>query len=125
MGGHFWADHGGAVQSAIVGVEHLISDLPDGPLTAEQLHSVQESAAAAAEAVRDERTVLVRCRSGCNRSGLVVAQTPIELGQNATSAIALVRQQRSPWALNNRTFEEYLTTGLDVACLLAGLEAPA
>ncbi len=66
--------------------------------------------------------MLVRCHSGYNRSGLVVAQTLIELGQDPATAIALVRQRRSPWALNNRTFEQYLTTGLDVAHLLAGLE---
>ena len=78
--------------------------------------------ALAAEAVLNDRTVLVRCHSGYNRYGLVVAQTLIELGQDATSAIALIRQRRSPWALNNSTFEQYLTTGLDVAYLLAGLE---
>ncbi|WP_406447229.1 protein phosphatase [Streptomyces sp. NBC_00876] len=104
------------------GVDHLISEIPDGPLTAEQLHSVQELAVTAAQAVQHDRTVLVRCHSGYNRSGLVVAQTLIELGQDATSAIALIRQRRSPWALNNQTFEQYLNTGLDVACLLAGLE---
>ncbi|WP_405628688.1 hypothetical protein [Streptomyces sp. NBC_01174] len=32
------------------------------------------------------------------------------------------QQSRSPWALNNQTFEQYLSTGLDVAYLLAGLE---
>jgi multidrug efflux pump subunit AcrA (membrane-fusion protein) len=142
MGGHFWAGPEGEVQTAVVGsefdlvisllartghgpnpgVDHLISEIPDGPLRAEQLHSVQQLAVTAAEAVRRDRTVLVRCHSGYNRSGLVVVQTLIELGQDATSAIALIRQKRSPWALNNQTFEQYLTTGLDVAYLLAGLE---
>ncbi|WP_328951919.1 hypothetical protein OG778_32425 [Streptomyces sp. NBC_00184] len=63
------------------------------------------------------------CHSGYNRSGLVVAQTLIELGQNSSTAIALIRQRRSPWALNNQTFEQYLNTGLDVAYLLTGLES--
>ncbi|MGW2544726.1 protein-tyrosine phosphatase family protein [Kitasatospora sp. NPDC001574] len=71
----------------------------------------------AAEAVRNDRTVLVRCRSGYNRSGLVVAQTLIELGRDPATAIALIRQSRSPWVLNNQTFEQYLSTGLDVAYL--------
>ncbi|MFC1412516.1 MFS transporter [Streptacidiphilus sp. N1-12] len=44
----------------------------------------------------------MRCHSGYNRSGLVVAQTLIELGQDPLAAIALVRQKRSPWALNNQ-----------------------
>ncbi|WP_233290538.1 protein phosphatase [Kitasatospora sp. MBT66] len=142
MGGHFWAGPEGDVQAAVVGaefdlvislftrpghgptpgVDHLISEIPDSPLTAEHLHSVRQLTVTATEAVRNERTVLVSCHSGYNRSGLVVAQTLIELGQDPATAIALVRQRRSPWALNNRTFEQYLTTGLDVAHLLAGLE---
>ncbi|MFH8717327.1 hypothetical protein [Streptomyces zaomyceticus] len=64
----------------------------------------------------------MRCHSGYNRSGLVVAQNLIELGQDPAIAIALIRQIRSPWALNNQTFEQYLSMGLDVAYLLAGLE---
>ncbi|MEU0000611.1 hypothetical protein ABZ069_27200 [Streptomyces microflavus] len=64
----------------------------------------------------------MRCHSGYNRSGIVVAQTLIELGQDPATAIALIRLSRSPWALNNQTFEQYLSTGLDVAYLLAGLE---
>ena len=143
LGGHFWAGPDGEVQTAVVGaefdlvislflrtghgpdpgVDHLVTEIPDSPLTAEQIRSVQQLATTAAEAVRNDRTVLVRCHSGYNRSGLVVAQTLIELGQDATTAIALVRQRRSPWVLNNQTFEQYLTTGLDVAHLLAGLES--
>ncbi|MER6401885.1 protein phosphatase [Kitasatospora sp. NPDC001603] len=142
IGGHFWASPAGEVQTAVVdsefdlvislftrpghgphpGVDHLISEIPDGPLTAEQLYSVQQLAVTAAEAVRNDRTVLVRCHSGYNRSGLVVAQTLIELGQDPATVITLIRQRRSPWALNNQTFEQYLSTGLDVAYLLAGLE---
>ncbi|MFE0465303.1 protein phosphatase [Kitasatospora sp. NPDC058965] len=142
LGGHFWVGPDGDVQTAVVGAEfdlvislftrpghgphpgvaHLVSEIPDGPLTAEELHSVQQLAVTAAEAVRNDRTVLVRCHSGYNRSGLVVAQTLIELGQDSTTAISLIRQARSPWALNNQSFVQYLTTGLDVARLLAGLE---
>ncbi|MEV0748236.1 hypothetical protein AB0I75_24015 [Streptomyces sp. NPDC050273] len=64
----------------------------------------------------------MRCHCGYNRSGLVVAQTLIELRQNSTTAFALIRQKRSPWALNNQTFERYLNTGLDIAYRLTGLE---
>jgi hypothetical protein len=145
LGGHFWAGPDGELREAVVGaefdlvislftraghgpdrgVDHVVSEIPDGPLSVEQLRSVQQLAVGAAAAVRGGRSVLVRCHSGYNRSGLVVAQTLVELGQDATAAVALVRERRSPWALNNRTFEQYLTTGLDVACLLAGLETLA
>ncbi|MFD0256825.1 protein phosphatase [Kitasatospora indigofera] len=143
IGGHFWAGPDGAARTAVVGtefdlvislftrpghgpapgVDHLISEIPDAPLTAEQLDSVRRLAVTAAGAVRSGRTVLVRCRSGYNRSGLVVVQALIELGQDPGGAIALVRRQRSSWALNNPAFQQYLSTGLDVACLLAGLDA--
>ena len=145
MGGHFWTDPHGELRSAAVGaefdlvvslfsrsghgpdpgVEHLVAELPDGPLTAGQLRSAGELARAAANAVQEGRTVLVRCHAGYNRSGLVVAQTLIDLGSDAAGAIELIRRRRSPWALYNETFEQYLMTGLDIAYLLAGLEAPA
>ncbi len=57
-----------------------------------------------------------------NRSGLVVAQTLIELSHKATTAVEAIRQKQSPYALTNQNFEEYLTTGLEVAYLLAGLD---
>ncbi|KQV12652.1 dual specificity protein phosphatase family protein [Kitasatospora sp. Root107] len=143
MGGHYWTDQTGELQPAIAGsefdlvislftlpghgphpgVEHLISEIPDGPLTVEQIRSVQQLALTASYAVRSGRTVLVRCHSGYNRSGLVVAQALIELGQDAATAVEVIRRRRSPWALNNQTFEQYLTAGLDVACLLTGLDA--
>ncbi|MFD9129482.1 protein phosphatase [Kitasatospora sp. NPDC059571] len=105
-------------------VEHLVAELPDGPLTADQLRSVQEAAGTAAQAVRAGRRVLVRCHYGYNRSGLVAAQTLIELGQDAAAALVLLRRRRSPWVLNNGIFEQYLATGLDVARLLSGLDEP-
>lgn len=142
MGGHFWTDNTGGVRPAVAGdefdvvislftraghgphpaVQHLITELPDGPLTADQILSVQELARTAADAVRGGRTVLVRCHSGYNRSGLVIAQSLIELGHTPDAAISLIRQKRSPRALNNETFEQYLTTGLQVAYLLTGLD---
>ncbi|MFB7781934.1 hypothetical protein ACFC1D_04335 [Streptomyces vinaceus] len=66
----------------------------------------------------------MRCNAGYNRSGLVVTQTLIELGQPAMTAIQLIRERRSSWSLNNQMFEEYLTTGLDVASLLVSLDTP-
>ncbi|WP_030268120.1 protein-tyrosine phosphatase family protein [Streptomyces sp. NRRL B-24484] len=145
MGGHYWTDAAGELQLAAVGaefdlvvslyaapghgpapgVEHLVAELPDAPLTAGQLADVQHLARAGAQAVRHGRTVLVRCHSGYNRSGLVVAQALVELGTEPAAAVRLVRRQRSPWALHNRVFEDYLAVGLDVAALLTGLDTPA
>ena len=102
-------------------VVHHCREIPDGPLTAAQLAAARELAETAAVAVRAGRRVLVRCHSGYNRSGLVVVQALVDLGYQVDDAIFLVRYRRSKWALNNHLFVEYLTTGLDVAGLLADL----
>ncbi|MFD8480611.1 protein phosphatase [Kitasatospora sp. NPDC059673] len=144
MGGHHWRDPAGERHPVRVGaefelvvslfttprhgpapgVEHLLAEVPDGPLDAEQLAAVQDAAERTAEAVASGRRVLVRCRSGYNRSGLVVAQALIELGADTTEAIRQVRTRRSPWALHNELFAAYLETGLGTARLLSSLTAP-
>lgn len=142
MGGHYWTDPAGELRPVVVGaefdlvvslftraghgpapgVEHLVAEIPDGPLGPDQIDAVARLARTAVRAVRDGRTVLVRCHSGYNRSGLVVAQALVETGLEAAEAIGVVRRRRSPWALNNETFRDYLTAGLDVAYLLTGLQ---
>ncbi|MFI0941212.1 protein phosphatase [Streptomyces sp. NPDC021020] len=142
MGGHYWTDPAGELQAVVVdgefdlvvslftrsghgpraGVEHLVAEIPDGPLAPHDIAAVQRLAHAAVRALEGSRTVLVRCHSGYNRSGLVVAQALVHLGHDPAAAIRLVRRKRSPWALNNTTFTDYLATGLDVAYLLTGLQ---
>jgi len=142
MGGHVRQGPSGELVPVVVGAEfdvvislyrreghgpaeavaHQCREIPDGPLTAAQLADARELAETAAAAVRGERRVLVRCRSGYNRSGLVVVQALVLLGYQVDDAIFLVRYRRSKWALSNHLFVEYLTTGLDVAGLLAGLD---
>nr|WP_239066974.1 dual specificity protein phosphatase family protein [Actinomadura bangladeshensis] len=97
--------------------------MPDRPLTADQLEAVARLADTAVAAVRQGRRVLVRCHSGYNRSGLVIAQSLMEMGYSADDAVYLIRYRRSKWALNNQVFVDYLTTGLDVARLLSGLDS--
>jgi hypothetical protein len=143
MGGHFYTDAAGNRLPAVIGdefdvvislyrrsghgpsegVEHHFVDLPDAALSPDQLAAVCELAGMASEAVRDMRRVLVRCHSGYNRSGLVTAQTLVNLGYAVDDAIFLIRYHRSRWALNNQLFVDYLETGLDIARLLAGLDS--
>ncbi|MFJ1708253.1 protein phosphatase [Kitasatospora sp. NPDC088346] len=144
MGGHYWFDGAGEMRSVVVDdefdlvvslfsrpghgpaprIDHHLAELPDAPLTSGQLGRVCELAALTAEAVRGGRTVLVRCHSGYNRSGLVVAQTLILLGLDRAAAVGLIRRRRSPWALGTEVFVQYLEVGLDIAGLLTGLEEP-
>lgn len=133
IGGHFWTDPAGDVRPAVVGeefdlvvslytreghgpdpqIEHVVYEIPDATLTAEQIRKVRELAGLTAQAVRDGRSTLVRCHYGHSRSGLVAAQALVELGQDLPAAIALLRERRSPRALNNPAFVRYLEAGLD------------
>lgn len=143
MGGHYWTDPAGELRPVVVGaefdlvislftrpghgpdprVEHLVGDLPDAPLTGAQLRTVLRLAAAARAALDSGRRILVRCHSGYNRSGLVVAQCLVDGGLAPAAAIGLVRRGRSPWALHNVTFTDYLAAGPAAAALLVDLDA--
>ncbi|MGV9450411.1 protein-tyrosine phosphatase family protein [Streptomyces sp. NPDC003635] len=102
-------------------VEHHVWPIPDGPLDGTQLAGVIRLAQAAGEALDAGRSVLVRCFHGYNRSGLVIAQTLVRRGHSAEEAIRLIRSRRSPWALHNDLFVEYLRAGLSTARLLEEL----
>jgi hypothetical protein len=142
LGGHYWTDRVGELQPAVVGgefdrvvslfalaghgppaaIEYVVVELPDGRLVPDQIGAAQQLVIRVSAAVRAGRSVLVRCHSGYNRSGLVVGQPLIELGSDPSAAVDLIRRKRSPWALNNEVFERCLTAGLDVVCFLTGLE---
>ncbi|MFS8198779.1 protein phosphatase [Streptomyces sp. CWNU-52B] len=141
MGGHEYTGRSGEPEFAVVhdefdlvltllrlpghgpdtGVEHHVWPIPDGPLDGTQLAGVIRLARTAREALDDGRRVLVRCYHGYNRSGLVVAHALVLAGRPADEAIRLIRSHRSPWALHNDLFVEYLRTGLVTARLLEEL----
>ncbi|OIJ69190.1 protein phosphatase [Streptomyces mangrovisoli] len=141
MGGHEFRGRSGQPEFAVVrdefdlvqtllrlpgygpapGVEHHVWPIPDGPLDGTQLAGVMRLARAACDALDDGRRVLVRCYHGYNRSGLVVAQALVHRGRSAEEAVRLIRARRSPWALHNDLFVEYLRAGLSTARLLEEL----
>jgi hypothetical protein len=141
MGGHEFRGRSGRLELAVVGdefglvqtllrlpgygprpgVEHHVWPIPDGPLDGTQLAGVIRLARAVNEALDAGRSVLVRCYHGYNRSGLVVAHALVRRGCSAEEAIELIRARRSPWALHNRLFVEYLRAGLPTARLLEEL----
>lgn len=57
---------------------------------------------------RNTGPVLVHCQAGLNRSGLITARALMMNGMDADVAIELIRRKRSPMALCNTAFEEYL-----------------
>ncbi|MER6344034.1 protein-tyrosine phosphatase family protein [Streptomyces sp. NPDC001595] len=141
MGGHEFEGPSGHLEFAVVrsefdlvqtllrlpghgpdpGVEHQVWPIPDGPLDGTQLAGVIRLAEAAGEAVAAGRRVLVRCYHGYNRSGLVVGHALVRQGRSAEEAIRLIRARRSPWALHNDLFVDYLRAGLPTARLLEEL----
>lgn len=141
MGGHEFRSRTGQLERAVVreefdlvqsllrlpghgpepGVEHQVWPIPDDPLDGTQLAGVMRLAQAASDALDAGRTVLVRCFHGYNRSGLVVAHALTRRGHSAEEAIRLIRSRRSPWALHNELFVEYLRAGLSTARLLEEL----
>ncbi|MGX4689838.1 protein-tyrosine phosphatase family protein [Streptomyces sp. JNUCC 63] len=141
MGGHEFKGRAGQLELAVVrdefdlvqtllrlpghgpdpGVEHHVWPIPDGPLDGTQLAGVMRLAQAACDALEQGRRVLVRCYSGYNRSGLVVAHALVRQGRSADEAIRLIRARRSPWALHNELFVDYLRAGLSTARLLEEL----
>ncbi|MFF6997293.1 protein phosphatase [Streptomyces sp. NPDC008313] len=141
MGGHEYRDGSGGRELAVVhdefdlvltmlrlpgygpdpGVEHHVWPIPDGPLDGTQLAGVMRLAQAAGDGLDEDRRVLVRCFHGYNRSGLVVAHALVRAGRDTDDAIRLIRARRSPWALHNELFVEYLRAGLATARLLEEL----
>jgi len=113
---HFREGHGPAP-----GVDHHVLEVPDDVLTSQQIRAVADFAALAVQDYAGGRRVLVRCRAGMNRSGLVVAEVLIRSGLSAGDAIATIRRHRAPGALNNESFVAYLETGLDLAAQLTAL----
>ena len=54
------------------------------------------------------KKVLVRCQAGLNRSGILTALVLMRDGYSAKEAIDLIRKRRSPHALCNIHFVDYL-----------------
>lgn len=132
MGGHEMREQDGPVESVVVGaefevvcslhtvpghgpspgVEHHVLDIPDAALSEEQLAEVRRMVWLSHVSLSAGRSVLVRCYSGYNRSGLVVAGALMLGGYGAEDAIARIRERRSPYALHNSLFVHYLANGM-------------
>jgi hypothetical protein len=54
------------------------------------------------------KTVLIHCRLGLNRSALLTGLVLIDEGYRAKDAVELMRNLRSPYVLENKTFERYV-----------------
>ena len=83
----------------------------DGPLSPEDDKELDKIADWAHQEFMLEKKIGVRCMLGINRSAYVAAKVLRRLGYEPNEAIALIREKRSPYALNNKHFEAALLAG--------------
>ena len=89
-------------------IEHHEFLFNDGELDMEAADSAITAAMIVASRVEDGQRVLVRCRAGLNRAGLVSALAMMYLNYRAEDAIQLLRALRSPWMLCNQAYVDWL-----------------
>ena len=72
-------------------------------------HVVRSIASLVANLLENDENVLVHCKAGHNRSGLICARTLIERGYSPDDAIQQVREKRGDGhALTNENFVDWL-----------------
>lgn len=91
-------------------VEELRYGFGDGEVARVDRDRLLRAAVWAWQRWRAGDRVLIRCQAGLNRSGLVTALVLMLDGYDAGDAIRLIRAQRSPWALCNNNFVDWLLT---------------
>ena len=90
------------------GVEELRFGFADHISAEKDLHRIKEIAQWAHERWKSGKKVLVRCQAGLNRSGLVTALVLMKAGMTAEAAVELIRDKRSPDALCNDAFIDWI-----------------
>jgi rhodanese-related sulfurtransferase len=86
---------------------YLYWPIEDGPLP--HPPTIRGIARFVSGVMDDDKKVLVHCRSGHNRSGMICARVLIEQGMSPDDAIAIVRERRRDGqALTNEHFVEWL-----------------
>ena len=81
----------------------------DGHAPGEDFKALWEKAGAEIRNhLRSGRDVLVHCKGGLGRAGTIAAQLMVELGTQPEDAIRLVRESRSPYAIETRSQEAYV-----------------
>lgn len=92
------------------GVKHVEVLFPDSHLTEETLVLAHEAARLVVSSLRPDERVLVRCQAGLNRSSLIAGLALVSMGFAGEDAVQLIRTRRSPWALCNTEYANYLSS---------------
>lgn len=91
------------VRHSVLQFEDTMKELDSGTLC--HLHVLADDIYAQ---VRRGKKVLVRCRAGYNRSGLLVGMVLLRGGNDPDWVLDKIRSQRSEWALSNAYFAQVL-----------------
>ena len=80
----------------------------DGPMDEKTFAKVDELASWLHAEWKSGRRCLSRCQAGLNRSGILISLVLQKEGYSADDAITLIREKRSPNALFNTDFVQWL-----------------
>jgi len=86
----------------------VYAPIDDAIPTKHELATVNVASKDAYRAYTHGKRVLITCRMGLNRSGLVMGLVLMQLGYNSMDAITLIRRARGGRALGNPHFREVL-----------------
>ena len=89
-------------------VKELRYGFGDGPLNPDVDKELDKIADWAYQEFISGKKLGIRCQMGINRSAYVAGKLLLKLGYQPTEAISLIRDKRSPYALNNKHFEAAL-----------------
>ena len=107
------------------GVEEVRYGFYDSALHHDDVVRVVRAARFAYQRWTEGDNVLIRCQAGMNRSGLVTALVLIMAGLTPGQAITLIRERRSPGALFNEHFVEWLIDNGEQAAATARIISPS
>jgi len=100
-------DYGGVSEEFVRGVRVLHARLNDDDDIEPQIPEILRAVALVVKAHSEGHPILVTCAAGRNRSGLVVAESLIQLGNDPKKVISSIQARRAH-ALSNDTFVQWL-----------------
>ena len=95
--------------------EYLTVPFPDSRLDERAQALAIDAAALIATRVSEGKKVLSRCQAGLNRSSLMAGLAMVRLGFSGEDAVQLIRARRSPWALCNEEYAQFITGDVGAA----------
>lgn len=87
---------------------HWVRPIPDGELDEHDKTMLNDLTGPIITYVEHSRRVLVRCAAGVNRAPFVGALVLVRLGHTVAEALRIVKRHRTPDAVSNPYFTEYL-----------------